>query len=226
MTITGFFAAALLPLFYNEVPSLIVFRWYWTHGKSPMPPDVAQRAAREGLIAPFVAIVMLAFSTWWLISRNGMALTAVGMNSAGWRTALGVGVLAGFAWLALYVFVLIGFRPGKDRLAQHLLLQHAVFYWIPLGVSAAAVEEVWRAFCLVALASQGPIISVAVTSVASGWGHPHPRARLLSTTIFAIYSAELFLRTRSLWTTISAHAIVNIGTLSLIHFAFRRARPL
>jgi membrane protease YdiL (CAAX protease family) len=222
--VTGYVAVALLPLFYFEIPSLVVYPSHWLHRKTLVTLDAKAKVAKEGRLAPYLAEAMLGLSVWWLISSTSIPATAIGVSWTGWRRALAIGVLAGLIWLALYVSVLFVFRPRREQIAQHLLLQQSVLYWIPLSLSAAVVEEVWRGFCLVVLGHQGQIVGVVLTSVAAGWAHPHPRARAVSAAMFAIYAAELFLRTRSLWATVSAHAIVNVGTLCLIHVAFSRAR--
>jgi hypothetical protein len=211
----GYFAIIVLPLLYTEVPSLVVYRWYWFHKRAPMPTSVEQQAAREARIAPFVAVPTLVLSVCCLIWWTGLSLASIGVSSVDWIQATVVGVTAGLCWLAGYVFLLSVFPPRKEQLGEHVLLQHSVQSWIPLGVASAIVEEVWRAFCLIALGDQAPVIGVAATSVAAGWAHWHPPARAVSATMFGVYSAKLFLWTQSLWTTIPAHEIVNLATLTL-----------
>jgi membrane protease YdiL (CAAX protease family) len=213
----GYIAAALLPLLYNEVPDLIVRRWYWRHGKAPMPPVIADRAVVEGNIAPYVALIALGASLSWLIRSTEMPLSVLGMRWTDWPIPLLMGILAGSGWLALSFWIVKKTRPNREKMAGHYIAQRSLSFWLPLALVAPFVEELWRSFCLVALAGHGPAVAVVVTGIACGWGHAQSRGRAISALLFGICAAGLFLWTRSLWATVPAHLIVNIGTLALIY---------
>jgi hypothetical protein len=217
----GYLAAVLLPFFYTELPGVVVYRWHWGR---PVPPHVAHRVATEWNAVPFFALAGLGICLWWLILWSRVPPISIGWTSTRWQVALLLGVLVGGAWLSLSAYLLLLIvRARKSRLAQHLLLQHSVLYLIPIGLCAAVVEEVWRGFCIAALHDHGDVTGVVVTAVATGWAHIHPRARALSSIVFAICAAGLFLTMRSLWTTIPMHAAVNIGMPYLIRVAFKQA---
>ena len=91
------------------------------------------------------------------------------------------------------------------------------------GGNAPFVEELWRSFCLEALVGQGQAMAVVVTAIACGWGHAQSRGRAISALLFGICAAVLFLWTQSLWATVPAHLIVNVGTLGLLYSGNKRS---
>jgi membrane protease YdiL (CAAX protease family) len=221
----GYVAAALLPFLYNEIPDLIVRRWYWMHSKTPIPPEIAAQAVKEGNTVPYLALIVLSVSLGALIRSAEIPTFAIGVTLNDWPMSLFIGVLAGSGWLALYMWVIQRTRPSREQIERHFILQRSLWYWFPLAVLAPFVEELWRGFCLVALAGQGTVVAVAVTATACGWGHAQSRGRVISAVLFGLYVAGLFLWTRSLLVTIPAHLIVNLGTLGLIHAVHRRSPP-
>jgi membrane protease YdiL (CAAX protease family) len=171
------------------------------------------RNARTGL--PYVGQLVLGVSIWMMFRRTNFPAEAVGLKWDGWQTATAAGVVAGLAWSGFYEWLLRIGRPSKQQLARHLLAQRSRAFWIPLSLSASVLEELWRAFCLVALG--GNVAAIGVTAIACGLAHPQSLGRVASATLFAIYAACLFLWTRSLWATVPAHALVNLGAIVLIH---------
>jgi membrane protease YdiL (CAAX protease family) len=218
----GYCSAVLLPILYTETPN-IIHRWRLAHRGTLAPSALVATQRRDARVVQFGAVIILAMSVWWLISYSEVSLIAIGMSSAEWKQGLLKGTVAGLAWLSLNACLLVGSRPRRERLAHHLILQQPVGYLIPLGLAAAATEEMWRGFCLVALAAESHAVALAVTAIAAGWAHLQPTARALSAGVYALYAGGLFLWTRSLWTTVSCHVVVNLGTLLLIRFAFRHA---
>jgi Type II CAAX prenyl endopeptidase Rce1-like len=184
-----------------------------------MPPEVEKKAVTLGNAMPFMAQIILASVLWLLIRHSGFRFATFGLILDGWEKALFWGGLAGLGWLGIYVLLMLLFRPSKEILARHMLLQCSAAFWIPLSLTSAVVEEVWRGFCLVSLAGHGAVEAVAVTAIACGLAHAKPRGRAVSATAFALYAAWLFLSTHSLLATVPAHAIVNIGTLYLIRLS-------
>lgn len=108
----------------------------------------------------------------------------------------------------------------RQELAGHVILQRSQAFWIPLSVSAAVLEEIWRAACLTLL--DGTAAAVATTAIACGAAHSQTRGRTLSAILYAIYSASLFLWMHTVSATIAAHVIVNVGIIYLIHLIHRR----
>jgi membrane protease YdiL (CAAX protease family) len=177
------------------------------------------KAIALGNAIPFIAQILMASILWLLIRHSGIRLATLGLSSEEWEKAVLKGVGAGLAWLGIYVWLLLRFRPGKEVIARHKLLQRSAAFWIPLSLTSAVIEEVWRGFCLVALAGHGDVEAVAITAIACGFAHARPRGRAVSATVFGLYMAWLFLSTRSLLAMVPAHAIVNIGTLYLIRLS-------
>lgn len=220
-TLIGYFAAGLLPLLYLNVPNPIALRWYWSHGKAPMPRTLEEKAVAFGNAIPFIAQFVMASILWLLIRYTGIRMAVIGLSSDEWGKAVLKGIGAGLAWLGIYVLLLLCFRPSKEVIARHKLLQRSAAFWIPLSLMSAVIEEVWRGFCLIVLAGHGEFEAVAITAIACGLAHARPRGRAVSATVFGLYAAWLFLSTRSLLATVPAHAVVNMGTIYLIRFARR-----
>lgn len=172
-----------------------------------------------GNAMPFIAQTLLASFLWLLIRHSGVRVAMFGLPSDAWRKSILKGCLAGLGWLAIYVGLLLRFQPRKEVIARHKLLQRSAVFWIPLSLTSAVIEEVWRAFCLLELGGRGE--AVAITAIACGFAHARPLGRAVSATTFGLYAAWIFLSTRSLLVTVPAHAIVNIGTIYLIRFARR-----
>jgi len=217
----GFFVALLLPVLYTEIPILVVNRRRFRFKSVEVPPHVQRRAAIEARLAPYASVLALGAVLGLVIPRSGVHLAEIGFNQLNYRRAILSGVIGALMWLLIYVILLLSVRQSRTVLSRHLLLQESAAYWLPLGLLAAIVEEIWRSFCLVDLRGYGNAFALATTSVAVAWAHLYPKARALSTAASAIGLGVLFLWTGSLWATIPAHAVLNAGTL-VLQYWFRQ----
>jgi membrane protease YdiL (CAAX protease family) len=224
--IYGYLAVLLLPLLYVGIPNPVEIQWYWRHGTVLMPSDMERRAVRVGAVMTYAALIALLGFTSLLIKRSRTGLRSYGVTAEAWHIAIGGGCLAGSLWLCIYILLLFFTRPTHDQLVRHALRQESSGFWIVSGLLAAFVEEFWRAFCLVTIAPQGISAAVLVTSAACGVAHGPRRGRMASAALFAVFEAWLFFTTDSIWTTISAHVTVNVGTIVLIHAYSGRANRL
>jgi hypothetical protein len=214
----GFFTAVLLPVLYTGIPNPVWLRWYVNHGAAPMPAALKLRAERVGNTIPFVVVFIVAVMLGLLLSRSGVGPDAVGLTAHDWQPAVVKGVLSGVSWLGIYVIILFLLTPSVDALSQHLAVRYGFVLWMSLSFAAAVVEEIWRAFCLVALSDLSVLAAVGFTALAFGLAHRTPLGRAVSATCFSIYASWLFLQMRSLWVTVTMHAVVNVGTFFLIQF--------
>lgn len=184
-----------------------------------MPPDIEDKAERAGKAILFgvqgVLLATLSILAW----SSCLTLETLEFRSDGWRQAFTPGILAGSGWLTSYLVVLVVFRPTAVHFARHLPARSDFSFWLALSLSSAFVEEIWRAFCLVALAAQGNVVATIVTTGTFGLAHARPCGRAISATLFAIYAAWLFLTVKSLWATVFTHALVNIGVFFLIRLS-------
>jgi membrane protease YdiL (CAAX protease family) len=227
--LAGYAVAAFLPLLYQSIPNPIGLHWYVTHRGAPMPTSLERKAFTVSSMIPVFQLLALGGLLWILLRRAGASASALGWQLENWRAMTLLGILAGCGWvalMALMVFALLA--PSKDRFAQHKFIQRPPAYWIPVSLTAALVEEVWRAFCLISLGPMGQVHAMGVTAVAFGLAHAQSLGRAVSTTACALWLGMLFLWTGSLVAPIVAHAIVNLGTMGLVRFIHSRdrARPL
>jgi membrane protease YdiL (CAAX protease family) len=212
--LTGGFICVLLPILYVALPNPILFRWYWNNSTdAALPSDVEYRAA---VLHALLAQGMLA-TILWQLSRHTLPSMEMGLHVS--RLAVGIGIAAGSGWLLFCALVLTTLRPTREVLAKHRAVRWPWQFWMSLSVSSAIVEEVWRAFCLLALSQLGHGAVVCVTAIAFGMAHIRPTARAIFATAFGIFAAWLFLATRSVWPNIVAHGIVNVGLFFLIRLA-------
>jgi membrane protease YdiL (CAAX protease family) len=172
---------------------------------------------------PFLAHAILATLLALLVAQSGLSPDDFGIVQDRWKQSFAAGILAAAVWRGFYAAVVYVARPDLRDFSRRWDMRVSFRYWVALSMSSAVVEEVWRAFCLVALMSKGSVFSVTITAAAFGLAHAQPFGRALSMTLFAVYTAWLFLATQSLWSTVPAHFVVNLGVFALIRLKARAA---
>lgn len=159
-------------------------------------------------VAAIVAIVVRA---------ERLPLSSIGIRSPRWRD-VGLGVAF---WLAAIVFTIVSVavvRPDVDSGPVELLLALPIGFRIVLFVTASVTEEVlFRGYALERVASlfgsigAGAVITciafVAVHAPFYGAGESLLRLPI------AIGLTVLYVRTRSLWSVIVMHALVDVPLL-------------
>lgn len=217
----GLIAVVVLPLVYNLAPNPAILGWHWRHPRVPVPPDVLDRAHRLDKVLIFVELAGLAALLATVMTGARITLEDLGLESPGLRRAA-VGCGAGALWLTFYVALFLVARPDPRRLAKRWEQRFAVEQWAALSITAAAIEETWRALCFVLLKEHSRFEVLAWTTVAFALGHVQSLGRFVAAALFGTYAGWLFLATNSLWVTISAHTIVNLGVYALIHLRWTR----
>lgn len=218
----GYVVTFLLPLLYQSLPNPIGLRWYWRHGDAPMPPELERRAVMASTIIPVFQLVALVAVLWFVLSRHSLRdALRWDPERSGWMALSGA--VAGCGWLMIYAAIFARVRPSKHMLARHQFMQRSPAFWIPVSMTAAVFEEIWRAVCLTGLSSVGRVHAIALTSVAFGLAHAQPLGRAVSAAACAVYLGVLFFWTRSVMAPIVAHAVINLGTILLVRIAHHRA---
>jgi membrane protease YdiL (CAAX protease family) len=212
----SYLVVALLPLAYKGFQNPIALWWFLRHRDQMMPPRVQIAAAQASTILPFIsqlaiALVLAAAGCYDLVSATGTHVVRV-------DTSIVFGAGAGLAWLVLYFLLYRVIRPSRERISQHPILQNGIAFWLGVSLSSAVVEEAWRFCSLKMLANWNAATAVAVTAVVCGVAHGRPAGRFLSATMFGAYAATLAVFSQSLWMTVAAHAVVNIGTIGLVYY--------
>src|SRR5262249_13906517 len=152
------------PLGYRGVPTITNLAWYVRYGHQvrPASENIALRVAYS---VPFVAqtVVGLFILSFW---PPATTVAPFGFPTGAWIPTSVFGVVGGCIWLLLYASILFAVRPSRTRLASHSVLRQPIRFIVPLSVSSALIEEIWRACCLIALRSSSPTHAVGLTAVA------------------------------------------------------------
>jgi len=212
-----------LPVLFQAVPNPIGVRWFIKHGSTPMPPELLRKAIAVSNATAFLEVLVLGGISWLLLSRLAAADRSPPSVDARWIWYGALGLIAGCVWLGIYAYLIFRVRLTKNQLRGHQFVHQPLQLSVPLGLSAAVVEEIWRACCLIGLAPLGNVAAIAITSVAFGLAHAQRLGRAVSMTLFGLYLALLYLKAQSLLPPIAAHLTVNLGTIFLVRSAFHRA---
>jgi membrane protease YdiL (CAAX protease family) len=213
----------LVPVLFQAVPNPVAVCWVAKHGSRPMPPELERKAVAVSTAIPFLEVIVLGAISWALLTRLEAGDRSLEAGNGQWIRYGALGLVAGGAWLSFYNYLIGRFRLTKNQLRGHRFVQQPVPLSMALGIGAAIVEEIWRAACLTGLARWGTTAAVAITSLVFGLAHAQRLGRVVSTTLFGVYLAMLYLNTQSLLPSIAAHVTVNLGTMLLVRSAYHRA---
>lgn len=91
----GLIAAVLLPVSRAVIPNPIWARWYWTNGRTPMPPALTRRSQRVELVLPFASLAVVALGLGILLDASDVTIETLIHLHPGraivWGTAAGLG---------------------------------------------------------------------------------------------------------------------------------------
>jgi membrane protease YdiL (CAAX protease family) len=180
-----------------------------------MPIEVRDKAESADRYWYFVVDVMTVAFIVGLMLWNGIPANRVGMQLTNWKGHVAVGVAAGglrLLLLAMLVRLLPLIAPGK---ADDRLQRGSIRMWTTIFFTGAFSEELWIAFCLVALKTSGrsTATSVVLTALVFGAVHFEYRFGVLATAMYGALSALLFLWLGSLIPMFLFHFIGNLGSL-------------
>jgi hypothetical protein len=112
----GLIAAVLLPVSRAVIPNPIWARWYWTNGRTPMPPALTRRSQRVELVIPFASLAVVALGLGILLDASDVTIETLIHLHPG--RAIVWGTAAGLGWLAPYAVLWRTAKPGAGRFAQ------------------------------------------------------------------------------------------------------------
>lgn len=221
----AYFALVLYPLVVYLIPNPVGFYWGFTRGRAPMPPEVLKKAERAGRYTLFVMHGFLLTGIFYFVRQHSIPAAHLGLHSERWGICLAIGCLAGLAWVGLQIGLIAIFRiPVSRHQKTSYLLRGSFLLWTLISFSSAFAEELWRAFCLVALINTGHSVPFAVAVSATVFGAGHLRLRLGGACAVAVAGAGcavLFLWLGTLVTPFAAHFTANA-----VHMCWvRRASP-
>ena len=131
--------------------------------------------------------------------------------------ALGWSVAAAIVWLLVPSSVMFLVRPTAQNLADRLTARLTPFNYLTSSVTAAICEEVWRCFCLQALAQiHGLVASCVITALVFGLGHTGRLTRKGFAALGSMGLSGLYTVTGSLVTMIVCHAVFNVGIFVVV----------
>ena len=171
---------------------------------------------------------------WWWRGRDGSWLGLAPRSAAG----LGAGLLVAAALGIGLALVRARARrdpdaldryleklPAIERMLPHTLGERNAFYAV--SITAGICEELlYRGYALWYLTHwMGIVPAVAVSSLVFGIGHAYQGIKgMIATALVGLFMALVYLATRSLWTSMALHALIDLHAGALTYTALTRAR--
>lgn len=215
-----------LSIFFLAEPT--AYRWGLVNGLKPMPPSVRNAAEKNGRILFFLQLSIVV-SILFLFTRHDSALlnqlTFATRNPLRYSM---IGIAAGLILILCRLVYILSPAFRTDRLPEHSFARGPLMIWLLSFVAAGAVEEVWRACCILSMqwGRLGGIASVGATSLAFAFAHfagiPGRtigiREEILWEFIFGIALGTLFIQFGSLTAPFLAGLLFNTLNLCLIRY--------
>lgn len=202
---------AALPIVVSVPLDLRSFMWGWRHRFAPMPAELAKRAIRIRRYTSFIDDVLIVALILFLSAYAHITATQTGLSRISWRRDLLIGCTMGFLWAGLQ-WLVKRFRTGKT--SSRFFQGGSALLWVLIFLSGAFSEELWRAFCIVALRNEGStttfvvLVTAVVFTIAHMWEGP---SRAWGRFPFGVAAALAFIWTGSLLTTYVFHLIPNLA---------------
>lgn len=215
----------MYPLAIFLLPQPSIFRWAREHGKQPLP-QTELAAAEENKIWYFfqILIVVCVLLLW---ARHDPAL--LGQLSLGTKNPVryfAEGIVAGSILLLSRFAYVTHPRHRTSRLRDHPFARGPLGTWLLIFVAAGAVEEIWRACCILSLQANefSSATAIAATSIAFVFAHMCGvpgrivgiREEALWEFLFGLALGVLFVEFGNLTTPYVAALLFNIGNLYLV----------
>jgi membrane protease YdiL (CAAX protease family) len=147
--------------------------------------------------------------------RTGVTSANVGLQIANWPSAAIIGLTAGSLLVLLQRTLLRGVRLAPSNSVTNFAKWSASF-WVAAFAAGAFAEELWIAFCLVAMRATGHLATTAVAATAIVFACQHlgyGYRRAVGVAARGACSALLFLWTGSLIPTALFHFIGDLGSI-------------
>lgn len=203
--------ALLLGLSFNPVE----FAWAFHHGLEPMPNEVRDKAESIRLCLDFLVDALILGFVATLMLRNSVPAARVGLHLENWKSNAALGVTAGILLIVLLRLMFKCTSIGASEIFVYRVRRGSLLLWVLIFVAGAFSEELWIAFCLVALMANGLAmpLSVAITAVVFGAVHYGYRLGVIAVALKGTISALLFLWSGSLIPSFLYHFIGNLSSL-------------
>lgn len=216
-----YLALTILPLLAVFPFNLLAFAWGFHHGTEPMPPDLALRSKKIDRYGLWLRETLLLLAILCLTIHYSVPFWRIGLHLDGWRQNLGIGIGASVLQISLQTLVLKVLPPVKGFLGDKRLPEGAIAHELALNVLSVLAQELWIAFCIVALkqANHSNVISLVLTGGAFGAAHFQYRRGAVATGLYGVAFGSLFLWRRSLLPSFLVHYVGNMSA----HFWAQRS---
>jgi hypothetical protein len=174
--------------------NIIALSWGFNHGNQHMPPALFHRSHvldrrlsmfREGLLVVLIAAILI---------KLFVPVSEIGLNWGHWQWNLALG--GGLGALQVIIQGIVSrLTPHRQGfLADKRLGEGSGTGWIISNSFSVFAEEIWIAFCFVALKQTGHATLTALVLVGAAFGAAHYEYRLgaLTTALYGIVFASLF----------------------------------
>lgn len=227
-TITPYLVLAIFPVafllgFSFNVPELVWGARLALEGRplepmSASPDEVREKAAAfrryafilgDAIILGLVALVM---------NKNTVPAARVGLHLANWEINVATGIGAGILLAAARGLMVIAVPVDPQGSFTWEVRRGHPLLWVLIFIAGAFSEELWLAFCLVALKTTGhsTTLSIAMTVVVFAAMHySYGFWGAVGVALVESVSALLFLHFGSLFVTFFYHLLGNLGSLYL-----------
>ncbi len=193
----------------------IQISWAVHHGLNPMPEEMRDRAETVNRYANFLLDALLVGFVAVLVLRNSVAAARVGLHLDKWRTNAALGITAGVLLILLQGLMIKSIPLGTSNRFPYHVRRGSALLWVFIFIAGAFSEELWIAFCLVALMTTGHSmpVSIAITVIVFGGVHyGYGFGGALAVALKGVVSALLFLWCGSLIPMFLYQFIGNFGS--------------
>lgn len=135
------------PLVYFFPFNLVRFQWGFKHGLAPMPTEMEDQAEAADRVALFVSQLLLLVIVVLVMRGSRISPYEIGITVENWKSALATGALLGLVSLCLIKLV----TAPSEMLRKEAESHGPATTWFGLILLGSTSNEVWRAFCVVAL---------------------------------------------------------------------------
>jgi len=184
-----------------------------------MPAEMEDQAEAADRVALFVTQLLLLVIVVLVMLGSRISPYEIGITAENWKSALATGALLGLVSLCLIKLV----NASSEMLRKEAESHGPATTWFGLILLGSTSNEVWRAFCVVALIRLHSPVSVAVAIAALFFAVTEclhfSVARALGTVTVGCVAGFLFVYTGSLLAPFAMSVIVGLTNLIQIRRA-------
>jgi hypothetical protein len=215
---------AVLPLLVICVGNPLSFAWGFRHGSAPKPPEFVLKVRKVDRYVDTVRDLLLLLVILHLAMRQSLGFAQIGLHLNGWPLNIAIGIAASLIQTGIRYFVMRLLPPRERQSLNSRLLDWPVVHWIGHNLLSVLAQEVWIAFCVLALVRTGHSVAVSLVLVGAFFGASHFEYGFFGafpTAFGGIASASLFLWRGSLLPSYTFHLIGNMVSLYIARQASR-----